>query len=90
MEKLAAGPADVIIPWDGPELATVNVHLPAVHPVQPMIESCGPEMEVPNRPKTNVAMATAATRVMAIKMTVAKTGDTPFLRTISIGKGFIS
>ena len=40
-----------------------------------VIESVGPDTEVPNRPNTNVAMATAATRVMAMRMTVARTGE---------------
>jgi len=34
----------------------------------------------PNRPKTNPAMAMAAMRVMAMRMTVAKTGLIAFLR----------
>jgi len=34
----------------------------------------------PNRPKTNPAMAMAAMRVMAMRMTVARTGLIPFLR----------
>jgi len=36
----------------------------------------------PNRPKTNPAMAMAAMRVMAMRMTVAKTGLIAFLRLV--------
>ena len=36
-------------------------------------------MKVPNRPKTKPAMAIAAMRVIAMRMTVARTGEIAFL-----------
>jgi hypothetical protein len=40
----------------------------------------------PNRPKTNPAMAMAAMRVMAMRMTVARTGEIAFLLLLEIFK----
>jgi len=41
--------------------------------------TCAELVNDPNRPKTNPAMAMAAMRVMAIRMTVARTGEIAFL-----------
>jgi len=41
--------------------------------------TCAELVNDPNRPKTNPAMATAAMRVMAMRMTVASTGEMAFL-----------
>ena len=37
-----------------------------------MMERLGPPVNVPNRPNTKPAMATAAMRVMAMRMTVGR------------------
>jgi len=42
-------------------------------------ETCAELVNDPNRPKTNPAMAIAAMRVIAMRMTVASTGDMAFL-----------
>jgi len=41
--------------------------------------TCAELVNDPNRPKTNPAMAMAAMRVMAMRMTVASTGEMAFL-----------
>jgi len=41
--------------------------------------TCAELVNDPNRPKTNPAIAIAAIRVMAMRMTVAKTGEMAFL-----------
>jgi len=43
-------------------------------------ETCAELVNDPNRPNTNPAMAMAAMRVMAIRITVARTGEIAFLR----------
>jgi len=43
-------------------------------------ETCAELVNEPNRPNTNPAMAMAAMRVMAMRMTVASTGEIAFLR----------
>ena len=42
-------------------------------------ETCAELVNDPKRPKTKPAMATAAIRVMAMRMTVARTGEMAFL-----------
>jgi len=42
-------------------------------------ETCAVLVNDPNRPNTNPAMAMAAMRVMAMRMTVASTGEMAFL-----------
>jgi len=42
-------------------------------------DTCAELVNDPNRPKTNPAMAMAAMRVMAMRMTVASTGEMAFL-----------
>jgi len=42
-------------------------------------ETCAELVNDPNRPNTNPAMAMAAMRVMAMRMTVASTGEMAFL-----------
>ena len=44
-----------------------------------MALTCAVDVKVPNRPKTKPAMAMAAMRVMAMRMTVASTGEMAFL-----------
>jgi len=63
-----------------PELVRMRVQVPLV-----LLQSvtwaatCAELVNDPNRPKTNPAMAMAAMRVMAIRITVAKTGEIAFL-----------
>ncbi len=45
----------------------------------PDSETCAEDVNDPKRPKTNPAIAIAAIRVMAIKITVARTGEIAFL-----------
>ena len=44
-----------------------------------LADICAVLVKVPNRPNTNPAMAMAAMRVMAMRMTVASTGEMAFL-----------
>ena len=63
-----------------PVLDSVTTQLMAVVPVQEALpETLAPDVNDPNRPNTNPAMAMAAMSVMAMRMTVAMTGDIPFL-----------
>jgi len=74
---------------DVPVLVSVTVHwllfatvvpaVPAVHFVT-CADTCAELVNDPNRPNTNPAMAMAAMRVIAMRMTVAKTGLIAFLR----------
>jgi hypothetical protein len=73
---------------DVPVFVNVTVHwlLPAVvDPAIPALqdvtwaETCAELVNDPNRPKTNPAMATAAMSVIAMRMTVASTGEMAFL-----------
>jgi len=41
--------------------------------------TCAVDVKVPNRPKTKPAMAIAAMRVMAMRMTVASTGEMAYM-----------
>jgi len=73
---------------DVPVLVSVTVHwllfatvvpaVPAVHFVT-CADTCAELVNDPNRPNTNPAMAMAAMRVMAMRMTVASTGEMAFL-----------
>ena len=57
---------------------TVQVPVaPAVH--EAVAVTCALDVNDPNRPNTNPAMAMAAMRVMAMRMTVAMTGEMAFL-----------
>ena len=49
-----------------------------VHPTT-CAETCAELVNDPKRPNTNPAMAMAAMRVMAMRMTVARTGEMAFL-----------
>jgi len=60
-------------------LLAVTAAGPAMHAVTRAV-TCAELVNDPNRPKTNPAMATAAMRVMAMRMTVARTGEIAFLR----------
>ena len=76
------GPAPVMEPPAVPPLATFIVHSPvACEQLTELdtIESVAGLAEVPKIPKTKVAIATAAMRVMAMRMTVASTGEMAFL-----------
>ena len=85
MKVPAAGPAPLSDVAPDPVLSTVIVHVPTpasgtVHTtVDELIESVAELVNVPNRPKTNPATAMAAMSVMAMRMTVAKTGEMAFL-----------
>jgi len=50
-----------------------------------LAETCAVLVNVPNRPKTKPAIAIAAMRVMAISMTVARTGEIAFLLPVLVG-----
>ena len=66
-----------------PVLESVTVHdgavliAPEAHVAVP--DTLAVDVNDPNRPNTNPAMAMAAMSVMAMRMTVAMTGDIPFL-----------
>jgi len=51
-----------------------------------MALTCAEDVKVPNSPNTNPAMAMAAMSVIAIKITVARTGEIAFLRLLLILK----
>ena len=59
-------------------LPAVDAAGPATHEVT-WAETCAELVNDPNRPNTNPAMAMAAMRVMAMRMTVARTGEMAFL-----------
>jgi len=69
-----------------PVLVNVTVHwlllaavpVPALHAVTCAL-TCAELVNDPKRPNTNPAMAIAAMRVMAMRMTVASTGEMAFL-----------
>ena len=58
---------------------TVQVVVVVVTGHEAVPVTLAPEVNDPNRPNTNPAMAMAAMSVMAMRMTVAMTGDIPFL-----------
>lgn len=63
-----------------PVLLRFTVHVPdapAVH--EAVAVTWALDVNDPKRPNTNPAMAMAAMSVMAMRMTVAMTGDIPFL-----------
>jgi hypothetical protein len=63
-----------------PELVSVRVHRLLVFvQLTEVMETCAVEVKEPKRPKTKPAMATAAISVIAMRMTVASTGDTALL-----------
>jgi len=69
------------IVFDEPVFWTFTVQEPpASEQVTATAETCAELVNDPNRPNTNPAMAIAAIRVMAIRMTVASTGEIAFLR----------
>ena len=61
-----------------PELDKTTVQLPAVVQLADPV-TLAPDVNDPNRPNTNPAMAMAAMRVIAMRMTVAMTGEIAFL-----------
>ena len=66
-----------------PVLLTLTVHVvpaadaPALHVA--VAVTCALDVNDPNRPNTKPAMAMAAMRVIAMRMTVAMTGEIAFL-----------
>ena len=62
-----------------PVLLRLTVH--ALDEIMQVAEAvtCALEVNDPNRPNTNPAMAMAAIRVIAMRMTVAMTGEMAFL-----------
>jgi hypothetical protein len=64
-----------------PVFVNVRVHtgFTALVHVVTLADTCAVLVKVPNRPKTNPAMAMAAMRVIAMRMTVASTGEMAFL-----------
>jgi len=76
----------VITTFAVPELVRLNVQIKglgagsaeSVHEVI-LADTCAELVNDPNRPNTNPAMAMAAMRVMAIRITVASTGEIAFL-----------
>ncbi len=91
--KTFEGPALTIVPDAAPEFWIVILHSATVPawkvpcPVAPVahltelatIEYVAGLADEPNMPNTKVAIATAAMRVMAMRMTVASTGEMAFL-----------
>jgi hypothetical protein len=77
-------PANVIVALSTFVLAVpVLLRLTVQNAVEAMQEAvavtCALEVNEPNRPNTNPAIAMAAIRVMAMSMTVAMTGEMAFL-----------
>jgi hypothetical protein len=64
-------------------LAVGAAALPAVQ-VKTCALTCAELVNDPNRPKTNPAMAMAAMSVIAIRITVARTGEIAFLFLVGI------
>jgi len=65
---------------DVPELVKTTVQTPvALTHVVTCPLTCAELVNDPNRPNTNPAMAMAAMRVIAMRMTVASTGEMAFL-----------
>ena len=64
-----------------PVFERVTTHVPVVLPGGQVAvpETLAPDVNDPNRPNTNPAMAMAAMSVMAMRMTVAMTGEIAFL-----------
>ena len=77
-------PVIVVLPTPG--LETCSVQLSGV-PEQETLEAetVAVLVKLPMSPKTNPATDVAATIVMAIRMTVASTGEIPFLLLTFIG-----
>jgi len=68
--------------FDVPVFVSVMVHASLVAAVvqdDTCADTCAELVNDPNRPNTNPAMAMAAMRVMAMRMTVASTGEMAFL-----------
>jgi len=68
--------------FDVPVFVRVIVHarpVPEIVHCDTCAETCAELVNDPNRPNTNPAMAMAAMRVMAMRMTVASTGEMAFL-----------
>ncbi len=63
--------------------------LPVTLQTDDAIEMLAELVNDPNRPNTNPAMAIAAMRVMAMRMTVARTGEMAFLFCLRIFSKFI-
>jgi predicted nucleic acid-binding Zn ribbon protein len=59
-------------------LCAVDAAGPALHEVT-CADTCAELVNDPNRPRPNPAMAMAAMRVIAMRMTVARTGEMAFL-----------
>jgi len=70
----------VVATLEVPELVRTSVHtlVAPTHEVTCAL-TCAELVNEPNRPNTNPAMAMAAMRVMAMRMTVASTGEMAFL-----------
>lgn len=77
--RLSEQPVTVALPL--PVLRRTAVHTASVAPVHVVTDPDTSALVVkdPKRPNTKPAMATAAMRVMAIRMTVARTGEMAFL-----------
>jgi hypothetical protein len=67
-----------------PELFTERVHVAVPLPLSwhlvVVALTCAELVKLPNRPNTNPAIAMAAMSVMAMRMTVANTGEIALLR----------
>jgi len=86
VESTATPPACIEHPWirtfEVPELVKVRVQtsLPPTEVQEvTLAETCAELVNDPKRPKTNPAMAMAAISVIAMRMTVASTGEMAFL-----------
>ena len=80
-----AQPAADVAALEVPVLVSVKMQsLPAMLQVETCALTCAELVNDPNRPKTNPAMAMAAISVIAIRITVARTGEIAFLRLLEI------
>ena len=79
-DQLMAQPAAEVAALEVPVLVRVTMQSspPTLQLVTEAL-TCAELVNDPNRPKTNPAMAMAAMRVMAMRMTVASTGEMAFL-----------
>jgi hypothetical protein len=80
-DQLIEQPAPLVAALDVPELVRVTMQagLAAILHDVTCAETCAELVKDPKSPNTNPAMATAAMRVMAMRMTVASTGEMAFL-----------
>ena len=78
--------------FEVPELVRETLHMTLAAGLEHDVtcaETCAELVNDPKRPKTNPAIAMAAMSVIAMRITVARTGETAFLRfpiIIFIGK----